>query len=121
MALNDKQGRSAKVTGPIYRQIEEITKVLGVYTLYEDTVEPKYVKDLLSQLHELLDMSGTICLNDAERHEVLSEHEVIETDLDRAEVVQTSDDNLITYSLSPDVFDNIELDPGEDIEEEDED
>jgi hypothetical protein len=121
MAKNNKQGRSIKVTGPLYRQIDEIAKVLNIYSKYEDKVESKYVIDLLTQLHEVLDMAGTICINDAERHEAMSEREGTELPLNGNEAALPNEDNLITYSLSADIFDNIELDQGIDAEEEDED
>ena len=116
-----RQGRSVKVTAPIYRQVQQVSKVLDIYARYEDKVNTKNIIDLLNQLHELLDVAGTICINDAERHEALSESEAPDVSLGQAELPPSNEDTLITYTLSADVFDNIELDQGIDMEEDEED
>jgi hypothetical protein len=112
------RGRSAKVLHPIYEQIEQVTKVLSVYSIFEDEIKPQYVQDLLAQLQELLDTSTTICINDAERHEEQSEpSEEVTTSPQEivGQLIPMPDSSLITYSLSSNVLDDIALDEQDDI------
>jgi hypothetical protein len=114
------RGRSAKVLHPIYDQIEQVTKVLGVYSIFEDEIKPQYVQDLLAQLQELLDTSTTICINDAERHEEQSEPQEVVTTSPKelvGQLIPMTDSSLITYSLSSNVLDEIALDEQDDIVE----
>jgi hypothetical protein len=117
------KGKSDRVLQPIYAQIDQISKVLSIYALFENEIDLNHQKDLLSQLHELADIGTTICINDAERHELESESQA--TFLEKVseegpgEVLLADSGNLITYSLSSDVLDSIALEEEDDIEEDD--